>query len=75
MTTVVINGRDYQIEGKELTYDKIVEAIHGNLNINTLYLISYAYRWKGRGGTLAPRSPGIEIEQGMIVTCHILDTS
>jgi hypothetical protein len=66
---VVINGRNHEVGGEELTYQEIVEKAHPG-SFGLLYLISYSYQLKNKGGTLAPNSPSAEIEQGMIFNCH-----
>jgi hypothetical protein len=65
--TVVINGRNYEVDGDEMGYEDIVEIAFPGRE-NTSYLVSYSYRGKNQGGTIPPGGR-TELEQGMIFNC------
>lgn len=70
--TISVNGKNYEVEGEFLTYEGVVGLAYPG-RAPTSYLVSYSYRNKSTGGTLALQGQGADLEPGMMFNCYQMD--
>jgi hypothetical protein len=68
---ISLNGDAVMLDSTELTYEKVAQLAHPDdapAPQRKLYSVTYCYRGKGGGGTLAPGEK-VTAVHGMIVNC------
>lgn len=74
-TTIIVNTRKKEVEGKEVSYDQIVHLAFENPPTGEFIEITVAYRkGPGRDGTLQPGET-VKIKEGMIFDVTATDKS
>lgn len=76
-TTIIVNTREKEVEGKEVTFDQIVRLAFENPPAGAHIEITIAYR-RGHGdkpdGTMQPGEP-LKVKEGMIFDVTATDKS
>jgi len=76
--TIIVNGREKQVEKGELSYEEVVNLAYDNKppqGDNVVITVTYSKGEGGKQGTLLPGGEPVKVKKGMIFNVTATDKS